>query len=62
MYLAVEDVVWSVLLKLEVPDQHNSIRVVGDVGISEVADQQQLWVLEGLFPVMRGREIIAHIA
>ena len=45
MYLTVEDVVWCVLLKLEVPDESDSVWVVGDVLVGEVGDEQKLWVL-----------------
>ena len=45
MYLTVEDVVWCVLLELEVPDESNSIWVMGDVLVGEVGDEQELWVL-----------------
>ena len=44
-YLTVEDIVWCVLLKLEVPDESDSIWVVGDVLVGEVGDEQELWVL-----------------
>ena len=44
-YLAVEDVIWRVFLELEVPHEHHTVRVVGDVGVGEVAHQQQLRVL-----------------
>ena len=45
VYLAVEDVVWRVFLELEVPHEHHTVRVVGDVGVGKVAHQQQLRVL-----------------
>ena len=45
MYLTVEDVVWCVLLELEVPDESDSIWVMGDVLVGEVGDEQELWVL-----------------
>ena len=44
-YLTVEDVVWCVLLELEVPDESDSVWVMGDVLVSEVGDEQELWVL-----------------
>ena len=44
-YLAVEDVIWCVLLKLEIPQEYHTVWVMGDVGVSEVADQQKLRVL-----------------
>ena len=45
MYLAVEDVVGCVLLELEVPDESNSVWVMGDVRVGKVGDKQELWVL-----------------
>ena len=44
-YLTVEDVVWCVLLELEVPDESDSVWVVGDVLVGEVGDKQELWML-----------------
>lgn len=46
MYLTVEDVVRCVLLELEVPDESDSVWVMGDVLVGEVGDKQELWVLE----------------
>ena len=51
MYLAVEDVIWGVFLELEVPHKDHTIWVVGDVGVGEVAHQEQLrmlWVRRAL--------------
>ena len=44
-YLTVEDVVGCVLLELEVPDESNSVWVVGNVRVGKVGDEQELWVL-----------------
>ena len=45
MYLTVENVVWCVLLELEVPDESDSVWVMGDVLVGEVGDKEELWVL-----------------
>lgn len=47
-----ENVFWSCLFKLGIPDEANAVWVVGTVFVDMVAGQQQLRVVRG--PVQRG--------
>lgn len=44
-YLAVEDVLWCALLILHVPDQCDSVRLMGSVLVVVIRGHQQLWIL-----------------
>lgn len=45
-YLAVEDILWSGLLKLDVPHQGNTIRFMGSVFIVVIRGNKQLRILQ----------------